>query len=80
MRPAKLPLLLAGTLALSISGFSPVEAAPIRSIVIVHGALADGSGWRKVHDRLASKGYQVSIVQPHGRFRVKGAGHLCQPD
>ncbi|HEV7257924.1 MAG TPA: alpha/beta hydrolase [Bosea sp. (in: a-proteobacteria)] len=42
---------------------SAVEAAEIRNIVIVHGAFADGSGWRKVSDRLTAKGYKVTIVQ-----------------
>lgn len=35
----------------------------VKNIVIVHGAFADGSGWRKVHDILSAKGYNVSIVQ-----------------
>lgn len=42
---------------------SAVEAAEIRNIVIVHGAFADGSGWRKVSDRLAAKGYNITVVQ-----------------
>ena len=40
------------------------HAAQIKNVVIVHGALADGSGWRTVHDRLAAKGYKVTVVQP----------------
>jgi pimeloyl-ACP methyl ester carboxylesterase len=39
------------------------QAEPIRNVVLVHGAFADGSGWRDVHDRLVAKGYRVSIVQ-----------------
>jgi pimeloyl-ACP methyl ester carboxylesterase len=39
------------------------QAAEIRNIVIVHGALADGSGWRKVTDILERRGYNVTIVQ-----------------
>ena len=35
----------------------------IRNVVLVHGAFADGSGWRGVHDRLTSRGYRVTIVQ-----------------
>jgi pimeloyl-ACP methyl ester carboxylesterase len=35
----------------------------IKNVVIVHGAFADGSGWKKVHDILVKKGYHVSIVQ-----------------
>jgi pimeloyl-ACP methyl ester carboxylesterase len=33
------------------------------NIVLVHGALTDGSGWRVVHDILARDGYRVSVVQ-----------------
>jgi pimeloyl-ACP methyl ester carboxylesterase len=40
---------------------APVE--PVRNIVLVHGAFADGSGWRGVYDELTSRGYRVSIVQ-----------------
>jgi pimeloyl-ACP methyl ester carboxylesterase len=35
----------------------------IKNIVLVHGAFADGSGWRPVYDRLTARGYNVSIVQ-----------------
>ena len=35
----------------------------IKNIVLVHGAFADGSGWRPVYDRLTARGYRVSIVQ-----------------
>jgi pimeloyl-ACP methyl ester carboxylesterase len=34
------------------------------SIVLVHGALIDGSTWRGVYDVLARDGYRVSIAQP----------------
>jgi pimeloyl-ACP methyl ester carboxylesterase len=36
----------------------------IKHIVLVHGAFADGSGWRSVADILTKDGYKVSIVQP----------------
>lgn len=36
---------------------------PVRNVVLVHGAFADGSGWRGVHDILTARGYRVSIVQ-----------------
>lgn len=39
------------------------SAEPIRNIVLVHGAFADGSGWRGVYDDLTARGYAVSIVQ-----------------
>ncbi|WP_251106404.1 alpha/beta hydrolase [Alloacidobacterium dinghuense] len=35
----------------------------VRNIVLVHGAWADGSGWKGVYDILAKDGYHVSIVQ-----------------
>jgi pimeloyl-ACP methyl ester carboxylesterase len=42
----------------------PAYAAdPIKNIVLVHGAFADGSGWRAVSDILTRDGYSVSIVQ-----------------
>ncbi|QFT97905.1 Pyrethroid hydrolase [Roseovarius sp. THAF8] len=36
---------------------------PVKSVVLVHGAFADGSGWRGVYDILTARGYRVSIVQ-----------------
>ncbi|MBW6425326.1 alpha/beta hydrolase [Rhizobium sp. XQZ8] len=39
------------------------QAAEVKNIVIVHGALADGSGWRKVTDILGKRGFNVTIVQ-----------------
>jgi pimeloyl-ACP methyl ester carboxylesterase len=39
------------------------EEQRIRNIVLVHGAWADGSGWKGVYDILAKDGYKVSIVQ-----------------
>ena len=39
------------------------EEHGIRNIVLVHGAWADGSGWRGVYDILIKDGYNVSIVQ-----------------
>jgi pimeloyl-ACP methyl ester carboxylesterase len=35
----------------------------VTNVVLVHGAFADGSGWRGVHDRLTARGYRVTIVQ-----------------
>ena len=39
------------------------EPSPPRNIVLVHGAWADGSGWKGVYDILVKDGYSVSIVQ-----------------
>ncbi len=42
----------------------------IKNIVLVHGAWADGSGWRGVYDILVKDGYNVSIVQePETSFK-----------
>jgi pimeloyl-ACP methyl ester carboxylesterase len=49
------------------SSTSPAAAVTqdqrIRNIVLVHGAWADGSGWRGVYDNLVRDGFNVSIVQ-----------------
>jgi pimeloyl-ACP methyl ester carboxylesterase len=51
----------AAALALGLSGAA--SADPIKNVVLVHGAFADGSGWRAVADILEHDGYSVSIVQ-----------------
>lgn len=48
-------------IALGMSGVA--SADPIKNVVLVHGAFADGSGWRAVADILQRDGYSVSIVQ-----------------
>lgn len=51
-------------LAAGVTIGTPVTAAePVRNVVLVHGAFADGSGWRGVYDQLTARGYKVSIVQ-----------------
>jgi pimeloyl-ACP methyl ester carboxylesterase len=35
----------------------------IKNVILVHGAFADGSGWRKVYEDLTGRGYHVTIVQ-----------------
>jgi pimeloyl-ACP methyl ester carboxylesterase len=45
---------------------SPVQAAAAEkpvSVVLVHGAFVDGSGWKPVYDALSKRGYEVLIVQ-----------------
>lgn len=37
--------------------------AKVQNVVLVHGAFADGSGWRGVYDRLIKAGHRVTIVQ-----------------
>src|SRR2546430_2793617 len=46
------------------------EKGRVRNIVLVHGAWADGSGWKGVYDILVKDGYHVSIVQePETSFK-----------
>jgi len=42
---------------------TPAIGAPVRNVVLVHGAFADGSGWRGVYNDLTARGYRVTIVQ-----------------
>ncbi|MFG3756444.1 alpha/beta fold hydrolase, partial [Klebsiella pneumoniae] len=49
--------------ALALGMSAAVSAEPIKNVVLVHGAFADGSGWRAVADILEHDGYSVSIVQ-----------------
>jgi pimeloyl-ACP methyl ester carboxylesterase len=39
------------------------QNSPVKNVVLVHGAWADGSGWRGVYDILVKDGYNVSLVQ-----------------
>src|SRR5882672_1837084 len=46
------------------------QSVLVKNIVLVHGAWADGSGWKGVYDILLKDGYNVSIVQePETSFR-----------
>jgi len=42
---------------------APTQAEPVKNVVIVHGAFADGSGWLRVAEILGKDGYTVSVVQ-----------------
>jgi len=44
-----------------ISAFA--ESVPVKNIVLVHGAWADGSGWKQVYDILVQDHFNVSMVQ-----------------
>jgi pimeloyl-ACP methyl ester carboxylesterase len=46
------------------------EEHRVRNICLVHGAWADGSGWKGVYEILTKDGYNVSIVQePETSFK-----------
>jgi pimeloyl-ACP methyl ester carboxylesterase len=55
-----------GILFLLLTTFSLAaenEQHSVKNIVLVHGAWADGSGWKDVYDILVKDGFKVSIVQ-----------------
>lgn len=59
---------IALAIALAASGLTSLAHAtdshvPVTHVVIVHGAFADGSGWKKVADILTRRGLHVAIVQ-----------------
>ena len=41
----------------------PALAAPVKNIVLVHGAWVDGSGWKPVYKILTRDGFNVTMVQ-----------------
>src|ERR1051326_8974286 len=52
---------VAGAIGMAIAGSAAMSA--VKNIVLVHGAVTDGSGWRGVYDILTKDGYRVSVVQ-----------------
>lgn len=65
MELTQLTLTLASATTLALAMFTPAfaSAAPVKNVVLVHGAFADGAGWRGVYDELTKRGYHVKIVQ-----------------
>ena len=57
------PVAAAAAAIALLSALAPARAEPVKNIVLVHGAFADGSGWRRVVDILGKDGYTVSVVQ-----------------
>jgi pimeloyl-ACP methyl ester carboxylesterase len=60
---ALLTAALVGGMLESASAQSASKAA-VKNVVLVHGAFADGSGWKAVADILEKDGYTVSVAQP----------------
>ncbi len=66
-------IIIASALAIAAAGFVTAAAAQspegrrqsqhAKNVVLVHGAFADGSGWRGVYTDLTRRGYRVTIVQ-----------------
>jgi pimeloyl-ACP methyl ester carboxylesterase len=57
-------MMAAGAVALALNAapLSAAAAPPVKNIVLVHGAWADGSGWRAVYDILTKDGFNVSVA------------------
>ncbi|MGA8496559.1 MAG: alpha/beta hydrolase, partial [Xanthobacteraceae bacterium] len=60
----KLCVIAVVTAALAGGTLESASAAPIKNVVLVHGAFADGSGWEAVAKILEKDGYTVSVAQP----------------
>ena len=67
MNIKRIPACLAAVLTTLFAVCGPVVGAaaaePIKNIVLVHGAFADGSSWAKVIMILQAEGYNVTAVQ-----------------
>lgn len=56
--------MLAAAITLSSMGMvNEVTAQQVKNVVLVHGAFADGSGYKALYTELTKKGYHVTIVQ-----------------
>jgi opacity protein-like surface antigen len=59
--------LVAATALVVASSSAIAQPAPVpvgvHNVLLVHGAFADGSGWRGVYDILTHRGYHVGLVQ-----------------
>ncbi len=55
-------LAFASLAILTSGGYLMAQSTPVKNIVLVHGAFADGSSWSKVIPLLQPKGYHVTSV------------------
>jgi len=62
MKPIRVFLAIAAALTLGATAV-PASAAPLKNIVLVHGAWVDASGWKSIYDILTREGFTVSMVQ-----------------
>jgi len=54
---------LSTVIAVLSMAVAPLAVAGVKNVVLVHGAFADGSGWRPVASILEHDGYTVYVVQ-----------------
>jgi len=66
LRTTLLSFVAIAAMAFSVTtGPAEAETAqPVKNVVLVHGAFADGSGWEAVAKILEKDGYTVSVAQP----------------
>src|SRR5206468_2606660 len=65
MNWSALVALALGLLVAGAAGSAPVAKTPARSIVLVHGAFAEGSSWDRVVPLLQARGFKVvSVHEP----------------
>jgi pimeloyl-ACP methyl ester carboxylesterase len=62
MKHCKTGLAAAAAFSL-LSTIVPAKAAPLKNIVLVHGAWVDASGWKPVYEILTKEGFHVTMVQ-----------------
>jgi pimeloyl-ACP methyl ester carboxylesterase len=57
--------LVAATIAVAAATGTQTEAnaQAVKNVVLVHGAFADGSGYKGLYQELSKKGYHVTVVQ-----------------
>jgi len=63
LRLAKAALCLIAFIAILAVISASAQSVPVKNIVLVHGAWADGSGWKGVYEILTKDHFNVSIVQ-----------------
>lgn len=51
------------TMATVAGSTNEVNAQEVKNVVLVHGAFADGSGYKALYNVLTKKGYHVTVVQ-----------------
>ena len=55
--------LITSAIVASLADSAHAQIPVVKNVVLVHGAFADGSGWRGVYTELTRRGYRVTIVQ-----------------
>lgn len=64
MKKLKNGILATLTILFAVLGSAnTTKAQAVKNVVLVHGAFADGSGWKPLYHILTKKGYNVTIVQ-----------------